>query len=178
MTDMTQLYRHFDENNELLYVGISLSTVYRLSQHKVASPWFADIKKVEIETFPSREEALEAEREAIQTEDPKYNIVHKKHENLAEFISETEDQGKEKPRLLRRVVEFKPMYTTAEAAKELGLSEHTVRRLMNEGRIGYVRPDGFDGRRRYITGWQIIDYLEHLEAITPEIEGDLAKKLD
>ena len=36
-----QLYRHFDCDGVLLYVGISLSTVARLCEHKHSSKWYA-----------------------------------------------------------------------------------------------------------------------------------------
>ena len=70
-----QLYRHFGENDELLYVGISLATVVRLSQHK-ESPWFYQIKRVEIEQCSDRQEALAKETLAIKSENPKYNKMH------------------------------------------------------------------------------------------------------
>jgi len=75
MTDKTALYRHFDANGELLYVGISLSAIQRLSQHKTASPWFKEISRVEIEWHPTRKEALAVEKLAIVTENPKHNSV-------------------------------------------------------------------------------------------------------
>jgi|SRR5882724_10156737 len=67
-----QLYRHFDESGILLYVGISLNSIYRLSQHK-ASPWFTLIRRIEIENFPNREDALAEEARAIVLETPRYN---------------------------------------------------------------------------------------------------------
>ncbi len=68
------LYRHFDSEGNLLYVGISLSAINRLSQHRANSDWFASIKRVEIEKFPTRGEALMAERIAVISEAPLYNI--------------------------------------------------------------------------------------------------------
>ena len=70
------LYRHFDKDGVLLYVGISLSAVARLSQHK-DSAWFKEIKKVEIEHYPTRGEALGMEALAIRNENPKYNKVRR-----------------------------------------------------------------------------------------------------
>lgn len=72
----TQLYRHFDEKGRLLYVGISLSAVKRLSQHSDKATWFFDIAKVTIESFPTREAALAAEKLAIRTERPVHNVAH------------------------------------------------------------------------------------------------------
>ena len=47
------LYRHFDEWDNLLYVGVSLSTIQRLSQHNRHYHWFNNIIKITIENFPS-----------------------------------------------------------------------------------------------------------------------------
>jgi hypothetical protein len=71
--EAVQLYRHFDTEGRLLYVGISLSTVSRLSQHKDTSEWFAAISRVTVERFPTRKDALLAEAAAIATEAPSYN---------------------------------------------------------------------------------------------------------
>lgn len=70
----TQLYRHFDKDGRLLYVGISLNALSRLSQHKQAAGWFRQIARVEIEHFANLGAALHAERVAIRREKPIYNI--------------------------------------------------------------------------------------------------------
>ena len=71
---MHYLYRHFDSEDRLLYVGISLSAINRLSQHKANSAWFAAIKRVEVQRFSTKNEAANAERMAIAKEGPLYNI--------------------------------------------------------------------------------------------------------
>ena len=70
-----QLYRHFDKDGALLYVGISLSAVERLRQHRDSSHWFKKIARITIERHPTREDAEWAEREAIHRENPKHNKV-------------------------------------------------------------------------------------------------------
>lgn len=72
----TSLYRHFDAVGTLLYVGVSLSWPARTKAHAQGSRWFEQVAKVEIERFPTRALALEAERKAIQTESPRFNVVH------------------------------------------------------------------------------------------------------
>jgi hypothetical protein len=71
----TQLYRHWDENNILLYVGISYSSTTRLRQHEKSARWFKLVRSVTIEQFATRKEAELAELHAIRTENPIYNIV-------------------------------------------------------------------------------------------------------
>ena len=70
------LYRHFDEDGALLYVGISLSALNRLAAHIEDSAWYWSIATVKIEVHPTREAAEEAERQAIRNERPLFNHMH------------------------------------------------------------------------------------------------------
>ena len=72
----TQLYRWFDKDDNLLYVGISYSAMVRASQHKDASHWYDAAVKSTIENFNCRDDAIKAERLAIITEKPKYNVTY------------------------------------------------------------------------------------------------------
>lgn len=72
----TSLYRHFASDGALLYVGISLSWPARTKAHAKGSRWFEQVAKVEIERFADRASALDAEREAIKREKPKFNVIH------------------------------------------------------------------------------------------------------
>ena len=74
--DRTDLYRHFDEEGRLLYVGVSFGTIARLQQHRVHSHWYGQIRKVTVQKFASRVAAHKAERRAIAEEKPLYNIAH------------------------------------------------------------------------------------------------------
>jgi predicted GIY-YIG superfamily endonuclease len=71
----TDLYRHYDADGRLLYVGISLDAFSRLRQHNRDSKWAG--QKVTMTTVPyqNRAAALAAEAEAIRTENPIYNVV-------------------------------------------------------------------------------------------------------
>jgi hypothetical protein len=69
----TKLYRHWGAGGELLYVGISANVVARLAQHNNGSHWANNIARMTIETYPTREAAERAEREAIRTENPLHN---------------------------------------------------------------------------------------------------------
>jgi excinuclease UvrABC nuclease subunit len=70
----TALYRHFDHEGRLLYVGISLNAVMRTKQHHTNAPWFQEITRIELTWFGSRSSAELAEERAIKTEKPLYNI--------------------------------------------------------------------------------------------------------
>lgn len=71
----TTLYRYFDSDGELLYVGVTGDNTKRQSQHRRNSFWFGEIASARFEHFDDRDEALDAETKAIQTEHPKYNIA-------------------------------------------------------------------------------------------------------
>lgn len=70
------LYRAFDAKGALIYVGVSLSVLQRLSQHRITAGWFGEVDTIKIERFASKGEAEAAEREAIAVDRPKYNIQH------------------------------------------------------------------------------------------------------
>lgn len=71
-----ELYRHYDKNGLLIYVGISISTAARLAQHRIHSKWFKEIVLITIERFETRSEAYKAEEIAIKNENPKFNITY------------------------------------------------------------------------------------------------------
>lgn len=98
---MTNLYRHYNTTGILLYVGISLSAIRRLSQHSNRSRWFNQIAMIKIEKFESRDEAQFAEKQAIENEGPLFNIkmVPKKPE-LPEKVRAREPVLIETDRLL------------------------------------------------------------------------------
>lgn len=68
------LYRHFDGDGNLLYIGISLHAINRLLAHKEYAHWFSEIARIEITGYPDRATAALAERIAIGRENPKHNI--------------------------------------------------------------------------------------------------------
>ena len=72
---MTALYRHFDAEGRLLYVGISRSVTARLAQH-ADSPWDDLIARIDVERFTTRAHAEAAEFVAIQTEGPIHNRTY------------------------------------------------------------------------------------------------------
>lgn len=69
------LYRHWDANRRLLYVGISLNAFNRLAQHRNTARWFDRIRSVTIQNFETKDEASAAEWYAIITEYPIYNLA-------------------------------------------------------------------------------------------------------
>ena len=70
----TALYRFYDGEDQLIYVGISNSVLRRLAQHSETKVWFGTCSRVTLEHFPDRAAALAAERKAVADENPRENI--------------------------------------------------------------------------------------------------------
>ncbi|HJV75458.1 MAG TPA: GIY-YIG nuclease family protein [Noviherbaspirillum sp.] len=159
----TALYRHFDKDGILLYVGISLSALTRLGQHRENAHWFNSISDVKMEFFDSRQEAIAAEKAAIKSERPRHNIIH------AEDIPQaTVMNAALRERLLKileqRIIHINPAYKLDDAALALGLPLATLKKMIDQGLISCVELIDGGTRRRIITGWQIIDALEYMQS--------------
>lgn len=72
-TRRTALYRHFDENNVLLYIGISSDPDRRARQHLAYSEWAKFAVHRTDEWLAHWDEALHAEGLAIAQETPVFN---------------------------------------------------------------------------------------------------------
>jgi hypothetical protein len=157
----TFLYRHYDGKGNLLYVGVSLCSLMRLTKHREASPWYRDVRKVTIQAYPTREEAFEAERTAIYIENPRHNIT--RHVSRLERIDRKVGSERSLKRLLERVVDFKPVYTKQEVRSMLEVGASALDRMIAAGQIGHmvVPSKTATGKPQIrISGWQVITYLE------------------
>lgn len=152
----TALYRHFDADGKLLYVGISLSPTYRLSQHRDASLWFTQIVRVEIAWFDTREGAMAAEQSAIQAEKPLHNVMHARPTKEIRSLEMAEESAAE---LTRRVARFSTHYSIKAAAELLGISKHRIASAIVAGDI----PHYCNGEKILISGWGVIAYMEALQ---------------
>ena len=70
------IYKFYNLNNELLYVGITNSMKLRLRQHKQDKPWANEIKKICVSDKMTRNEAHIYEIYYIANENPVYNVDH------------------------------------------------------------------------------------------------------
>ena len=173
-TTTTYLYRHFDAEGKLLYVGISLQAINRLAQHRDNAHWFSNIRDVKIEVFESRQDALAAERKAILEENPSHNIQRPSAKEQRAITQEFSGNPSEESRkdLVKRLVNFNPVYSIREVAEILGIGPTSIEILILSGQLGCVKFPPKKINTRYgekevvktrITGWQIIEYLEWLE---------------
>jgi hypothetical protein len=76
MSDQHALYRFFDADENLLYIGITMNPAQRWRAHAHDKQWWHEVADIRIEKQSSRAAALTAEAVAIREECPRYNIVH------------------------------------------------------------------------------------------------------
>lgn len=76
MPKVSIVYRAYDAEHRLLYVGLTSSSMRtRMALHKSKSEWFVLCSRVSEEKFDNRRAAEEAERLAIINEKPLFNKV-------------------------------------------------------------------------------------------------------
>ncbi|MFF4403637.1 GntR family transcriptional regulator [Streptomyces sp. NPDC001404] len=74
--ERTALYRLYDADDRLLYVGISSMPRTRWQQHASSKDWWPDVATREVEWHETRVGAAAAEAEAIRAEKPAHNRMH------------------------------------------------------------------------------------------------------
>ena len=69
------VYRVYDADARLIYVGETGNLFQRLDTHAMQTWWAPQVAHVKATVYPSRELALAAERACIRHEDPRWNIT-------------------------------------------------------------------------------------------------------
>lgn len=73
MSKPTTLYRLYDCDEQLLYVGISTDFGQRFDEHRAEKAWWSEVTSVRLHHFDDRPSATRAERQAIASEAPRHN---------------------------------------------------------------------------------------------------------
>lgn len=112
----TAVYRIYDVNDRLLYVGITNDTALRWLDHRRTKSWWeTDAHRYDVLWYPSRAVAAVEEKKAIETEQPKHNTM------LA-------------VQPLREITPRVPgAYSTGEIAHRFRISPDTIRSLVKAG---------------------------------------------
>lgn len=71
----TALYRFFDADGALLYIGITVNVEQRWAEHERSKPWWPQVVEKRVEWFDTRTLALIAELAAIKGERPVHNVA-------------------------------------------------------------------------------------------------------
>ena len=72
--DTVDLYRFYDAEGRLLYIGRSVQVLGRLESHKYTKDWWPTVARMDIEKV-SAKQASDAELSAIARECPLYNVA-------------------------------------------------------------------------------------------------------
>jgi transcriptional regulator with XRE-family HTH domain/predicted GIY-YIG superfamily endonuclease len=75
----TALYRFFDAEDVLLYIGITDNTARRWNAHKGDKSWWPDVARKAVEWYDNQQDAADVEWRAIRAEQPLHNIAHRTH---------------------------------------------------------------------------------------------------
>ena len=82
-----RLYGNYEgEMCALLYVGSTNRQAQRWNEHAENQPWWSDVTRSTVEHFDSESAMLSAERQAIQTENPVWNVKHADPRTRPELI--------------------------------------------------------------------------------------------
>lgn len=73
--ERTALYRLFDTDGSLLYVGITNDPEVRWKAHSYKKPWWPEVVEKAVLWFDDRMAAATAEARAIRLETPRWNIA-------------------------------------------------------------------------------------------------------
>lgn len=141
------LYRFFDQEGALLYIGIAEQPLQRWYAHSHRD-WWSTVARYEVAWFESRSEADGAERVAVKAERPRYNVVYNR-----ERRPRSDDLGS--PTLARIVLrDFRgKQVTVSELAKATRFSttsaNKTLRALVASGRAEIIGAPGWTKPRVY-----------------------------
>lgn len=134
------LYRWWDAEGRLLYVGKSVSVLARIARHRKESPFFQDAVSMTMQRFPDAESLAKAEVEAIHNEGPLHNVRHAQ-------------------------VRTPPgVYTFEEFAWATSISKEMVRRVVARGELATE----MYGRKRVITREEGLRWLHSLPERPPQ----------
>jgi predicted GIY-YIG superfamily endonuclease len=69
------LYRFYDADRALLYVGISRNLADRWNWHRCKTDWYSRARYVALSFYPDRHDAFRAEASAIRAQNPLFNVL-------------------------------------------------------------------------------------------------------
>lgn len=85
------VYRAFDAQDRLLYVGCSVEVDARLRYHQQHAAWWVFAVRIEREEFADQDAALQAEAAAIATEHPRWNVIGRSPDHPDGYMSRIQD---------------------------------------------------------------------------------------
>lgn len=103
LPERTALYRLYDADGVLIYVGISNNPERRWKSHAQDKPWWPEVVEKKVEWFETRKSAARIETTEIGEEDPRHNRTGEKAkkrieaERAAAYRARTPSRSREVP---------------------------------------------------------------------------------
>lgn len=105
------LYRFFDADGALLYVGISEHPLVRLDMHTHTQPWWSLVTSATFEQHQTREDARAAELAAIRSEHPAFNVADNGDPRLSDRLQAWESRNERRLQARARSAAGHPDYS-------------------------------------------------------------------
>lgn len=134
------LYRMFDSEGVLLYVGISNGVTRRINQHIQTKAWFASVALTTFEHYATREDAILYEKVAIRTERPAYNLTY--HPNVV------------RPPVVYKSDPLKGYKTLSQMAQLLEVDTSALRHAIRRGTLKAE----IEGKTYFVTDAEVTRY--------------------
>jgi predicted GIY-YIG superfamily endonuclease len=145
--ERTALYRLFDANGTLLYLGISRNPENRWKLHSDRQTWWHHVAEKTVEWYPSRTEAEAAEARLTAEELPLYDRATKSAAEVVRY-DDTEDQARVTEWLIRELATAQPGWEigVGKAARACNTSRTSARHAMYALAKGGRLECGLQGR--------------------------------
>lgn len=132
MTERTALYRLYDSEDRLLYLGIAAVPEQRWKLHSDRQPWWHLVARKSVEWHPDRPTAKAAETRLTVEEQPLYNRYKVKQRETVRY-DDAADLRRVTDWLSKRVEEIEPGFGiwTGDAASACNVSRVTAGTAMH-----------------------------------------------
>lgn len=143
------LYRVWNAENELMYVGVTINVRQRFTMHRAAG-WWPEGAQHTVEEFPNRADAEAAETAAIIAEVPKLNVIHSTV-NKMRVTPQPEGTSDESRWDAKRCAEFWGVKVATwtgyvgrnQAPQAKGFDGHTGRRYWDAAEVQLQKPGAY-----------------------------------
>jgi predicted GIY-YIG superfamily endonuclease len=130
MQETKTLYRFYDKNQVLLYVGITSSWRNRIASHKRNSFWYQFVDQSKVETIPA-DLALKIESSTIWAEKPIFNLSNNFANKSIQYLKQFAPKAKNKTEALLALTELE----LKEAYSEINLLKSDYETLQKKIQI-------------------------------------------
>lgn len=112
------VYRMYDANDQLLYVGCSVAWPQRAAAHQ-DKPWWREVARMTLQHFEHWSDALAAESAAQASESPRHNVVGNR-KSMKGYLAEKREQKRQEREAQRAELASRGVYGVYMGCKNCG----------------------------------------------------------